>query len=63
MPSRRHPEGDGQLHGGGHLRPHALLAQPRWERKKDLRVMFPDLTEDEALMLRAMHEGDESYES
>lgn len=33
----------------------------RWGRKPDLRGLYPDLTEDEALMLRAMHEGDQSY--
>jgi hypothetical protein len=33
----------------------------RWGRQKDLRGAFPDLTEDEALALRALHEGDMSY--
>jgi hypothetical protein len=30
----------------------------RWGRKRDLRALFPDLTEDEALAFRALHEGD-----
>jgi hypothetical protein len=30
------------------------------EQKKDLGGLFPDLTEDEAIVMRAMCEGDES---
>ena len=33
----------------------------RWGRKKHLRGLYPHLTEAEALVLRAMQEGDESY--
>lgn len=33
----------------------------RWGRKLDLRGLFPDLTEDEALMIRAAHEGDQTF--
>jgi hypothetical protein len=33
----------------------------RWGRKLDLRGLFPDMTENEALAVRASHEGDMTY--
>ena len=33
----------------------------RWDRKADLRALYPELTEDEALALRAAVEDDASY--
>ena len=37
------------------------MSLDRWNRKRDLRGLFPDLTEDEALALRALSEEDRSY--